>query len=67
MANLASLLPTWLREFEIEANYMTNQPKVICLVCKKLKRHWIVFTSEEAGRHKKETGHNKWKIYLGKD
>ena len=57
------LVPKWLREFEQETNYMT---KVICLVCKKLKRHWLVFTSEEALKHKEETGHNKWEIYQEK-
>ncbi len=56
-----ALIPTWLQEFELEAGYMA-EPKVICLFCKELKRHWIVFTSSEALKHQKETGHDSWEL-----
>ena len=38
------------------------EPKVMCLVCKELKRHWMVFTSEEALKHQKKTGHGRWEL-----
>ncbi len=63
---IMALVPTWLQWFEWEANYVPKQ-RVICSICKKMKRHWLIFTSEEALKHKKETGHNDFELMEEKD
>ena len=70
---IIALVPTWLREFEREAGYMIEQ-KVICLICKELKRHWIVFTGKEALEHRNQTvskkypkGHDRWELQENKN